>query len=119
MTPALTPLRHRRPVLTAMLVLLLHGVVVFVLVMLALSIALSIGGPTIGRDELYRMGPALQLAVGGAVAPFALSALVTWSLALTLPRRAWSASAVAIFVSVVLWSVAVAFLHTPAPIPGG
>jgi hypothetical protein len=119
MTATGAPLRRRRPILTAVLLLLAHSVVVFALVMLGLSIALSVGGPTIGRDELYRLGPALQLAVVGAVAPFALSALLTWVFGLLAPRRAWLVPIVAICASVLLWAVAMLFLRTPEPIPGG
>lgn len=119
MTRTLARLRHRRPVLAAVLLLLLHGVVVFVLVMVGLSLALAIGGPTIGRDELYRMGPALQLAVAGAVVPFALSILLTWPIALLASRRAWLMPIVSICATVVLWTAAMLFLHTPDPIPGG
>ncbi|WP_374010378.1 hypothetical protein [Leifsonia sp. LS-T14] len=119
MTTTLTPLRHRRPVLTAAMLLVLHGAIVFVLVMLALSVALAIGGPTVGRDELYRMGPALQLAVAGAVAPFACSVLVTFLVGLTVSRRAWLVPVLGISASVSLCATAMLFLHTPAPIPGG
>ncbi|MDR6970774.1 hypothetical protein [Leifsonia shinshuensis] len=119
MSTTFAPLRHRRPVLTAALLLLLHGVIVFVAVMLGLSIALTIGGPTIGRDELGRMGPALQLAVAGALVPFAFAVLLTALVGLVSPRRVWVVPIVGICSSVVLWVTAMLFLHAPDPVLGG
>lgn len=119
MTASLAPLRHRRPVVTAVLFQFLHGAVVVVLVMVGLAIALRVGGPTIGRDELYRLGPALQLAVAGALLPLALAAPLTWVFGLTAPRRAWLVPIVGSSASVALWAVAMFFLHTPDPILGG
>jgi hypothetical protein len=119
MTAATEPLHRRRRVLTAVMLLLLHGLVAFILVVLALQIALTVGGPTTGRDELYRMGPALQLVVAGAVAPFGISALLIWLIGLASPSRVWFVPLVAILTSVVFCVVATLFLRAPAPIPGG
>ncbi|SEA76295.1 hypothetical protein [Leifsonia sp. 21MFCrub1.1] len=119
MTTTRTPLRRRRPVLTTLLLLAAHGVAVVVLVMLALSVALAIGGPTVGRDELYRMGPALQLAVAGAVLPFGVAVLLASLVGLAAPRRAWLVPAFGICTSVVFCATAMLFLHPPAPLLGG
>ena len=119
MTTTAAPLRQRRPVLTAVLLLLLHGVVAFVLIMVGLSLALTIGGPTIGRDELYRMGPALQLSCLGALLPLLLAPIATLAVAISARSRTWIAPLVSLGASVLLWGVALFFLHAPAPVLGG
>ncbi|MEY9850611.1 hypothetical protein ABH923_000289 [Leifsonia sp. EB41] len=119
MTERIAPLRYRRPVATVVMLLALHGVIVFALVMLAVSVALSIGGPTIGHDELYRMGPALQLSVAGAVAPFILATALTLPIGLAAPSRLWLVPTVATCASVVFCVIAMLLFHAPAPIPGG
>lgn len=119
MTTTIEPLHRRRPGLMAAMLLGLHGLVASVLVVLALQVALTLGGPTIGRDELYRLGPELQLAVAGTAAPFGISPLLIWLIGLVSPSRVWVVPLVAIVTSVVLCVVAMLFLHAPAPIPGG
>ncbi|WP_314147766.1 hypothetical protein [uncultured Leifsonia sp.] len=119
MTTTAAPLRQRRPVLTAVLLLLLHGVVAFVLIMVGLSLALTIGGPTIGRDELSRMGPALPLSCLGALLPLLLAPIATLAVAITARGRTWIAPLVSLGASVLLWGVALLFLHPPEPVLGG
>ena len=113
------PARRRRQTIRTILLLLLHGAVAAILVMLAISIAVAIGGPSIGRDELCRVGPALRLAVAGAIVPFPISAVATLVAVASARRRSWAAPVVGIGASVVLWGVALLFLHAPEPLQGG
>lgn len=111
------PLRRRRPVLAAVLLLLLHGVIAFVLLVITLAYALSLDD-TIGRDELYRLGPAFRWAMAGAFLPLPAAAVAVWILGLVRPRQAWLAPVAGIGASVVACLVWLPFIH-PAPVIGG
>jgi hypothetical protein len=113
-------LATRRPRLLAFGLVAAHVALAVLLVMVALSVSLAIGGPGIGRDELYRLGPALPLAVAGALVPVPVAATAALALALSAqPQRAWTAPVIGGIASVALCGVALAFVHTPAPLIGG
>ncbi|GAA4147185.1 hypothetical protein [Leifsonia shinshuensis] len=99
--------------------LVLHGAVVVVLILLGVAVALNVAGPTVGRDELYRLRPALPLAVAGAALPFVIAAVLTLMAAPGASRRARAIPVVGIAASMVLWSVALLFVHAPEPLQGG
>ena len=114
----------RRPwlpaVLVATLLVVAHAALSGLLSMVALSVALAVGGPDIGRDELSRLGPALPLAVAGALVPVLIASTAAFALALSArPQNAWKAPALGMAASVVLCGIALAFLHAPPPLSGG
>ncbi|MGH1550734.1 hypothetical protein ACRAWB_16725 [Leifsonia poae] len=111
------PLRQWRPVVVAVLLLLLHGVVAFALMVITLAYALSLDD-TIGRDELYRLGPAFRWAMAGAFLPLPLAALAVWILRLVRARYVWVAPVAGMCASVVLCLVWLPFFH-PEPVIGG
>lgn len=120
MTAPARELAPRRPRLLAFALVAAHVALAVLLVMVALSVSLAIGGPGIGRDELYRLGPALPLAVAGAAVPVPVAATAALALALSArPQRAWRAPVIGAVASVALCGVAVAFVHVPAPLIGG
>jgi len=113
-------LARRRPWLLALLLVGAHIVVAALLVMVALTVSLAVGGPEIGRDELYRLGAAPRLAAAGAVVPVIVAATATFVFALSArPQDAWKAPAIGMVASVALCAIALAFLHAPAPVVGG
>ncbi|MBO1740168.1 hypothetical protein [Leifsonia sp. TF02-11] len=115
-----SPSSRRRPWLLALLLVGAHIAVAALLVMVALTVSLAVGGPEIGRDELSRLGAAPRLAVAGAVVPVIIAATAAFVVALSArPQNAWKAPAIGMVASVALCAIALAFLHAPAPVAGG
>lgn len=109
-----------RPGLVAALLVCTHVVLAFVLAMGALALSLAVGGPEIGRDELYRLGPAPKLAIAGACLPVLIASAAAFVLAFSASRhRAWLAPVIGMAASVLLTGVALAFLRAPEPLVGG
>jgi hypothetical protein len=111
---------RRRPGLIAASLVCAHVVLALVLAMGALSLALTVGGPEIGRDELYRLGPAPKLAVLGACLPVLIATTSALVLSFSARRqRAWLAPVIGMIASVLLTGLGLAFLRAPEPLVGG